>query len=60
MKDLKQQEKMLIFVIKAFTKILHNIENCGRYSKKILLQKKRKRRRRMEKENEDYYLYFIY
>jgi len=47
MKGLKQQEKMLIFVIKASTKILRNIENCGRYSKKILLQKRKKRRRRM-------------
>jgi hypothetical protein len=44
--------KMLIFVIKVSTKIHQSIENCGKYSRKILLEKRRKRRRKMVKRND--------
>ena len=52
MRDLKQRDKMLIYAIKVSIKIHLNIESYGRYSKKILLEKRRKRKRKTEKEKE--------
>lgn len=51
---------MSIYVIKASIKISLNIENYGKYLRKIHLERKRKRRRKMAKRNElfYYYLYF--
>jgi hypothetical protein len=43
---------MLIYAIKVSIKIHLNIESYGRYSKKILLEKRRKRKRKTEKEKE--------
>jgi hypothetical protein len=44
---------MLIYAIKVSIKIHPNIENYGRSSKKILLEKRRKRKRKTEKEKEN-------
>lgn len=52
---------MSIYVIRAFMKIHPNTESYGKFSKKILLEKRRKRRKKMvkEKENDPFLIYLL-
>jgi len=52
MKDRRLREKMSISATRLFIKILHNIENCGKFSRRIFSVRRKRRRRKMARRND--------
>lgn len=60
MKDLKRLVKILLCVTNLSTSTCLNIENYGKFSKKIHSEKRKRRKKKMERKNENHLNFILF